>query len=152
MIRSGRLVGFYEYVARPRLTTVVTGKRPDGSAYDDPVVANLEFFDLTYEAPLRVASNREFGRIAPLLWMRAGSRGRRIDDMTDGWDVANAYGVIVDFDDVGAFLNAMMKSPDATHAFVVTDDDWLFQVGVSPPARARRAGAALRGVPAQLPV
>ena len=59
---------------------------------------NVEFFTLTYEAPLRVASNREFAKIAPLLWMRAGSRGRRIDDISTGWDVADAYGVLADLD------------------------------------------------------
>ena len=62
---------------------------------------NVEFFTLTYEAPLRVASNREFAKIAPLLWLRAGSRGRRIDDISAGWDVADAYGVLADLDHVG---------------------------------------------------
>ena len=35
---------------------------------------NVEFFTLTYEAPLRVASHRDFAEIAPLLWLRAGSQ------------------------------------------------------------------------------
>ena len=126
-------------VTRARIEAAATGVRPNGSAVpgaykfvdefpcSEGFDENLEFFDLTYEAPLRVASNREFTRVAPLLWMRAGANGRRIDDIAGGWDVADAYGVIADFDDVGAFLDAMAKSPDATHAFVVTDDDWLFQ-------------------------
>ena len=54
---------------------------------------NAEFFTLTYEAPLRVASNREFAKIAPLLWIRAGARGRRIDHIAKGWDVADTYAV-----------------------------------------------------------
>jgi adenine-specific DNA-methyltransferase len=119
--------GVHEYVTRPRLTAVVTGERPDGSTYDDTVAANVEFFDLTYEAPLRVASNREFARIAPLLWMRAGALGRRIDDVAKGWDVADAYGVIADFDHTDAFLAALADHPAARIAFVVTDEDRLFE-------------------------
>lgn len=35
-----------------------------------------------------------FERIAPLLWMRAGSQGRIITKVpAQGWDVAEAYGV-----------------------------------------------------------
>lgn len=119
--------GVHQYVTRPRITTVATGERPDGSTYDDTVPANVEFFDLTYEAPLRVASNREFGRIAPLLWLRAGSRGRRIDDISTGWDVADTYGVIADFDHAEKFVRALADEPDAALAFVVTDEDWLFE-------------------------
>ncbi len=120
--------GVHEYVTRPRLTTVVTGEALRRlRTYEDTVPANVEFFTLTYEAPLRVASNREFGRIAPLLWMRAGSRGRRIDDIAKGWDVADAYGVIADFDHSDEFLQALSDQPDAAIAFVVTDDDWLFE-------------------------
>lgn len=119
--------GVHEYVTRPRITTVVTGERPDGSIYDDSVPANAEFFTLTYEAPLRVASNREFERIAPLLWLRAGSRGRRIDDISKGWDVADTYGVIADFDHAERFVRALADAPDAALAFVVTDEDWLFE-------------------------
>lgn len=117
----------HEYVTRPRITTLVTGKRPDGSTYEDTVAANVEFFDLTYETSLRVASNREFERVAPLLWLRAGSRGRRIDDISKGWDVAEAYGVIADFDHTEEFLKALVGRPDAAMAFVVTDEDWLFE-------------------------
>jgi adenine-specific DNA-methyltransferase len=119
--------GVHEYVTRPRIVAVVTGERPDGSTYDDTVPANIEFLTLTYEAPLRIASNREFGRIAPLLWLRAGSRGRRIDDISKGWDVADAYGVIADFDHSEEFVRALSDQPGAAHAFVVTDEDWLFE-------------------------
>ena len=88
---------------------------------------NVEFFNLTYEAPLRVASHREFERIAPLLWLRAGSTGRRIDDVEKGWDVAEAYGVLADLDQVDAFLQALKEQGTATLAFVVTDEDRLFE-------------------------
>ena len=88
---------------------------------------NVEFFTLTYEAPLRVASNREFTKIAPLLWMRAGSRGRRIDDVSKGWDVADAYGVLADPDHTEDFLRAVAANEHIAVAFIVTDDDRLFE-------------------------
>ncbi|MEV0070806.1 DNA methyltransferase [Amycolatopsis sp. NPDC050768] len=119
--------GVYEFVANPRISTVVTGIRPDGSTYSEGLEQNVEFFDLTYEAPLRVSSHREFERIAPLLWLRAGSRGRRIDKLSKGWDVAEAYGVLADLDQVDAFLHEMKRQESAQMAFIVTDEDRLFE-------------------------
>jgi adenine-specific DNA-methyltransferase len=131
--------GICEHITKPRIRAAITGKTHD----DEPIrgdytftdefpmaegfEANAEFFTLTYEAPLRVASNREFERIAPLLWIRAGSRGRRIDDISKGWDVAEKYGVIADFDRTDEFLHTLADHPMATHAYIVTDDDWLFE-------------------------
>lgn len=85
---------------------------------------------MTYEAPLRVSTNREFAKIAPFLWLRAGSRGRRIDDVSTGWDLADAYGVIADLDQSEEFLKAMDEADAATHAFIVTDEDRLFEAMV----------------------
>jgi len=131
--------GICDYVTKPRIQAAVTGTAPDGKPIkgdykftdefpmSEGFEENVEFFTLTYEAPLRVASNREFERVAPLLWLRAGSRGRRIDDIAKGWDVAGAYGVIADFDHTDEFLQALADQPDAVLAFVVTDEDWLFE-------------------------
>ena len=131
--------GICEFVTKPRLAAAISGKTPSG----DPVVGNyrfldefpaaegfeenVEFFTLTYEAPLRVASHRDFKRIAPLLWLRAGSRGRRIDDVSKGWDVAEAYGVIGDLDEVEPFLKAVAEQKELDVAFIVTDEDRLFE-------------------------
>jgi adenine-specific DNA-methyltransferase len=79
---------------------------------------------------MRVQSNREFGRIAPFLWLRAGSRGRRIESLEHGWDVADAYGVIADLDQTDAFLEAITAKASAHVAFIVTDEDRLFQAVV----------------------
>ena len=65
---------------------------------------NAEFFTLTYETPLAVNHNVAFARIAPLLWLRAGSRGKRIDKLpAEGWAVVDAYGLLVDVDARHAF-------------------------------------------------
>ena len=112
-----------------------TDEFPMADGFDE----NVEFFTLTYEAPLRLRANRDFEKVAPLLWLRAGSRGRRIDSMPGGWAVADAYGVLADLDQTGAFVEALNSSPSATVAFIITDDDSLFEavalglpVGVEP--------------------
>lgn len=125
--REWEQLGVYEYVTRPRLETVFTGIRADGSSYSNGLPENIEFFDLTYEAPLRVSSNREFAKIAPLLWLRAGSRGRRIEDISTGWDIADTYGVLADLNQSEAFVEAVAAKRDARIAYVVTDEDRLFE-------------------------
>ncbi|HET7385304.1 MAG TPA: DNA methyltransferase [Nocardioidaceae bacterium] len=134
--------GICDYITKPRIEAAIKGITPDGEPIKgdykftdefpmaDGFKENVEFFTLTYEAPLRVASHRDFERIAPLLWLRAGSMGRRIDDMRDGWDVADAYGVLADLDQVDKFLAALDDHPDARLAFVVTDEGRLFEAVV----------------------
>lgn len=140
--------GICDYVTKPRIRAAVEGRRPDGKPIKgdyrftdvfpmaDGFEENVEFLTLTYEAPMRVQSNREFARIAPFLWLRAGSRGRRIESLERGWDVADAYGVLADLDRTDAFLEAVSAKPTANLAFIVTDEDRLFQAVVRdlPPS------------------
>lgn len=131
--------GICEYITKPRIYAAVTGRTPsdepikgdykfvDEFPMADGFEENAEFFTLTYEAPLRVASNREFARIAPLLWLRAGARGRRIEEISQGWDVADAYGVLADLDHTEDFLKALANAEGITTAFIVTDEDRLFE-------------------------
>lgn len=135
--------GICDYITKPRVTAAITGRTPEEETIKgdykftdefpmaDGFEENVEFFTLTYEAPLRVTSNREFSRIAPLLWMRAGSQGRRIDDISSGWDVADIYGVIADLDLSEPFLKAIAESGEVSTAFIVTDEDNLFQALVA---------------------
>lgn len=135
-------LGICDYITKPRLRAAVEGKTPDGdpirASYrfvdpfpmSDGLEENVEFFTLTYEAPMRVQSSREFGRIAPFLWLRAGSRGRRIESLETGWDVADTYGVLADLDQTESFLATMAAQPNAKFAFIVTDEDRLFQAVV----------------------
>jgi adenine-specific DNA-methyltransferase len=143
--------GIFDYITKPRVQAAITGVTPDGNPVQgdykftdvfpmaDGFDENVEFFTMTYEAPLRLRANRDFEKIAPLLWFRAGSRGRRIDSLPGGWAVADAYGVLADLDQTGAFVEALNSSPSATVAFIITDDDSLFEavalglpVGVEP--------------------
>ena len=60
--------------------------------------------------------------------MRAGSEGRRIDDLpAEGWAVADTYGLLVDLDRAGAFCDAVAAQGACRVAYVVTDDDRRFQ-------------------------
>ena len=89
---------------------------------------NAEFFTLTYETPVSVSHNRAFARIAPLLWMRAGSEGRRIKDIpAQGWDVADTYGLLTDLDQAALFCEAVEAKSSIRIAYIVTDDDRRFQ-------------------------
>ncbi len=131
--------GICDYITKPRIAAAITGKTPDGEPIkgdykftdefpmSDGFEENVEFFTLTYESPLRVEANYAFGRIAPLLWLRAGSEGRRIDDLSRGWDVAETYGVISDLDHSEDFARAIKVAPAASVAFIITDEDRLFE-------------------------
>lgn len=131
--------GVCEYITKPRIAAAINGVTPDGELIkgdykftdefpmSEGFEENVEFFTLMYEAPLRVASNREFAKIAPLLWMRAGAQGRRIDDMSRGWDVADVYGVISDLDTSETFLKAIAEVDSVATVFIVTDEDGLFE-------------------------
>lgn len=127
--------GVFEYVTRPRISTVVTGKRPDGSSYSDGLAANVEFLDLTYLDPGMVRRGREFQAIAPLLWLRAGAVGERIDSVPEsGWALTTAYGILFDLDGLAQFAAAVAEAviagavPDLL--FVVTDSETEYQHAV----------------------
>jgi adenine-specific DNA-methyltransferase len=132
--------GICDYITKPRIAAAITGKTPEGEEIEgdykftdefpmaEGFEENAEFFTLTYESHVAVGANYSFRRIAPLLWMRAGSEGRRIDDLpAHGWEVADTYGLLVDLDRAGAFCDAVAGKPGFRFAYVVTDDDRRFQ-------------------------
>ncbi len=134
------LWGICDYITKPRIAAAITGTTPDGAAIkgdykytdefpmSDGFRENAEFFTLTYETPVAVSHNVAFARIAPLLWMRAGSRGARIDKVpSSGWAVVEAYGLLANPDEATPFLRAVRQSKDLRIAFIVTDDDRRFQ-------------------------
>jgi adenine-specific DNA-methyltransferase len=99
--------GICEYITKPRIEAAITGRNTNGEPIQgdyqfidefpmaDGFEENAEFFTLTYETPVAVNYQTAFPRIAPLLWLRAGSVGRRIDKVpAAGWDVADAYGLL----------------------------------------------------------
>jgi adenine-specific DNA-methyltransferase len=138
--------GIFRGVIVPRITSAMTGVRPDGAPveleYDDESSGadgfeeNVEFCAMTYEAPRAVAHHRSFQAVAPLLWLRAGSRGRRIEQPSEAFDLADTYGVLFDTDYSRDFLSAVRDARSVGMAFVVTDDDRAYQlVCADLPAR-----------------
>lgn len=132
--------GICDYITKPRVSAVITGRTPEGKdiagdykftdefSMAEGFEENAEFFTLTYETPVAVSHNLAFRRIALLLWMRAGSEGRRIDDLpAAGWEVADAYSLLVDLDQAAAFCDAVANVPGLHIAYIVTDDDRRFQ-------------------------
>lgn len=134
-------LGICDYITKPRLTAAITGRTPEGEPIkgdykftdEFPMSEGFDesaaFFTLTYEAPLSVRHNRTFERVAPMLWLRAGSRGRIIYDLgADGWDVSESYGVLENLDQADEFVAAVGAREGIEIAYVVTDDDSAFQM------------------------
>jgi len=132
--------GICDYITKPRIKAAITGQTPDGKPIkgdykftDEFPMANgfgenAEFFTLTYETPVSISHNRAFARIAPLLWMKAGSEGRRIDrEPVEGWEVADTYGLLTDLDSAAPFINAIEAAGGVRIAYIVTDDERRFQ-------------------------
>jgi adenine-specific DNA-methyltransferase len=60
--------------------------------------------------------------------LRAGSLGRCIDKLpVAGWDVAEAYGLLIDLDCATDFLKSVRKAKALRVAYMVTDDERRFQ-------------------------
>lgn len=117
--------GVFESVTRPRIETVVTGIREDGSRYSDGLPETVVFYELTYLDPEVVKVDSAYEAVAPLLWMRAGGSGPVLGEAsTHGFSVTERYGVLHDVDAWQAFASAL---PDtATTAFIVTDSPSAF--------------------------
>lgn len=146
-------LGISRHISEPRITAAATGRTPGGEPIkgdykftdefpmSEGFEENVEFFVITYETPVAVSHNLAFARIAPLLWMRAGSEGRRIDAISAaGWEVADTYGVLVDLDETTAFCAAVEKADSVRMVYVVTNDDRRFE------AVARRLPHAVQTV------
>ena len=111
---------------------------------------NVEFFTVTYEALRPLAHNRAFEAIASLLWLRAGSQGRRIEKASHDFDVADTYGVLFDLDASRDFLAAVAEAESVRIAFIVTDDERGFQDSVRRSTHKSGSRAPVRIVPHQL--
>ena len=132
--------GICDYVTKPRIEATISGKTPEGISIkgdykftdkfpmSDGFKENAEFFTLTYETPISISYNLAFEHIAPLLWMRAGSKGKRINSIPEsGWVVADSYGVLFDLDKSSEFNKALNAQANIKIAYIVSDDDRRFQ-------------------------
>ncbi|WP_336627595.1 MULTISPECIES: site-specific DNA-methyltransferase [unclassified Microbacterium] len=126
--------GVFQKVTRPRVETVVTGTRPDGSTFSDGLDENVAFFKLTYEDENLIALGRRFDAVAPLLWMKAGGVGpviRRKGDALWALQSGATYGVLFAPAQAKAFAELVsVHDCRLQHLFVVTDSESEFQEAV----------------------
>jgi len=132
-------LGIFEYITRPRLQAAFSGETPDGVAVvgdylngthlRDGFDENIEFFNLTYEDPDLVSMGRKFKAIAPLLWLRAGATGPRVDDVSETWTIAadGTYAILFNEELWRDFVEAVAKVKGLSHTFIVTDSKSVFQ-------------------------
>ncbi|EGQ7818132.1 site-specific DNA-methyltransferase [Vibrio parahaemolyticus] len=133
-------LGICDYITKPRIEAAITGRTPEGDMVkgdykftdefpmSQGFKENAEFFTLTYETPITIHHNLAFSKIAPLLWLRAGSKGKRIEELPpQGWDIAETYGVLADLDQSQEFCARATESKDMRIAYIVTNDDRRFQ-------------------------
>lgn len=130
--------GIARYVTIPRVTAAITGLTPEGEPIkgdykftdEFPMAEGFEenavFYDLTYQDPTAVRLGMAFREVAPLLWLRAGARGRCIMDEKPGWDIADTYAVLFDPSRAKAFVSELAKAPHVGLVYVVTDDERRF--------------------------
>ncbi|WP_291290244.1 DNA methyltransferase [Enorma sp.] len=131
-------LGICEYITKPRIEAAITGRTPDGEPIKgdykftdefpmaDGFEENAVFFDLTYQNPDAVELGAAFEEIAPLLWLRAGARGRIIEHEEPGFAVADAYAILFDYSYVREFVKAVHSARGLSCAFIVTDDAGRF--------------------------
>ena len=131
--------GICDYITKPRIRSAITGRTPGGEQVKgnykfvdqfpmaDGFEENAAFFTLTYESPWMVSSDRAFAAIAPMLWLRAGARGYRIDAITGGWAVAESYGILKDLDLASEFIASIQEVKHLRIAYIVTDDEGRYQ-------------------------
>lgn len=132
-------LGICAHITKPRIQAAITGTTPQGdpikgnyaftdqSPISEGLEENVEFFTLSYLNPRVVELDLAFHSIAPLLWIRAGSEGRRIDQRTETYDIADTYAVLFSVDASGPFLRALDHVAGMRVAFIVTDDEPQFQ-------------------------
>lgn len=141
-------LGICEYITKPRIKAAITGLTPDGKPIKgdykfvdefpmaDGFEENAVFYDLTYESPRMVEFGESFDAVAPLLWLRAGARGRVIDHEQKGFAVVDSYAVLFTYAYANEFVEAVSANPGIKCAYVVTDDEGRFaSVAAQLPGR-----------------
>ncbi|GAA2187332.1 hypothetical protein GCM10009786_11780 [Leucobacter alluvii] len=131
--------GICDYITKPRIRAALTGLTPSGEPIkgdykfvdefpmSDGFDENAAFFTLSYESPWMVEADKAFAAIAPMLWLRAGAVGERIDSIEGGWAVADSYGILKDLDLASDFVAELQRREGIRIAYVVTDDDGRYQ-------------------------
>jgi adenine-specific DNA-methyltransferase len=110
-----------------RKTVYVRQKIQDPAVPDPFLIAegfeeNAIFYELEYLEPSIIQADMAFNEIAPLLWLKAGSKGRVIRH-GGKYDITDNYAVLFDYRYIGSFTREVQKKPDVKTIFIVTDHD-----------------------------
>ncbi|WP_156250909.1 site-specific DNA-methyltransferase [Pseudactinotalea terrae] len=135
--------GIFEHVTRPRISTVVTGTRPDGSSYSNGLEENVTIAKLTYLDRTDIERAKAFTQVANLLWLQAGAHGAAITAETDDFAAPDGahYAICFNVDNWEPFVEAVNARQDITHAYVVTDAEESYRLVLArlrTDIRARR--------------
>jgi adenine-specific DNA-methyltransferase len=123
-------LGVFHHVTKPRLETVVTGVRQDGSTYSTGLDANIAFFELTYLDEPDIVRGAAFNDLAGLFWLKAGGLGGTVEltagARADGFAISESGRTAVLFTPGRA--QALAEKLAATehtisHLFIVTDSE-----------------------------
>ena len=144
-------LGIFEHITRPRIEAAITGVTPAGEPVEDdykfidefPMAEgfeeNVEFVELTYLDAEDIELDLAFHGIAPLLWMRAGSKGPVIEERVDAdgeplpFAVTDAYAVLFEPDEWREFVAELPQT--VSLVFIVTDSASVFAtVSAEQPA------------------
>jgi adenine-specific DNA-methyltransferase len=135
-------LGIFEQITRPRVKAAITGRTPEGEPIKGsykfidkfPMAEgfgeNVVFFELTYLDPEEVELDEAFIAVDPLLWMRAGGRGRLLSDgpkdheQRGDFAWADTYGVLFNPDRWRSFIRK--RGETVLTAYVVTDSQTTF--------------------------
>lgn len=87
---------------------------------------NAIFFDLNYLEPSAIKANLAFDKIAPLLWMKAGSQGRIIQ-YKSSYDITDEYAILFNYKYIGEFTRQLKHHPEVKTVFIITDVNSRYQ-------------------------
>lgn len=118
--------GVFNHVTKPRVETIVTGVRQDGSAYSEGPPANVEFLELVYLEESRVHADLEYERLAPLFWLKSGAVGTVVQRAAGSdsyeWNEESSMAVLFDAGKAAELAEVIStKQNRVRHVFIITD-------------------------------
>ena len=150
--------GIFQQVTRPRVESVITGRRPDGKPipgidkdgrpFGSGLEENVIFYRLTFLNPDRVELGSDFAAVLPLLWLAAGAYGHCPAPPKDGAGYLIAeeqrFAVLLRESHFAKFHAAMLKADEVSHIYLVTDSEEAFAEMRSELPRRERVSMLYR--------
>lgn len=137
--------GIFELVTKPRCTSIITGKRPDGadipghhidlegapngSPLSEGFRENVEFFKVEYLNPHQLKPAAELEAILPLLWLAAGGKGcREVPKSRVPFSIPDGsnYAVLFEEAQYKQFQRLLEKRDGIDYVWVVADSAKTF--------------------------